>query len=191
MWEATLPPEDANLRQGDLLKEVPLPNISKSPEIESNGRPNFKIKKRTCLVVSQCCTVQERRVVQVASVHKTMPLAPESPLYQALRSDWPAREGQLMYDAMRLDPVAGVLDPPDEGQLWVAEFRTGLTFTENPVWLRAHRVARMTVIARRSLRLRLAGFYSRPTDEDRAELDDVGEWSGLSDAPPWVTRPRS
>lgn len=123
--------------------------------------------------------------MQLAKVEKTAALPPTHSMYQALRSEWPAKPGALMYDGMGLEPGAA-LDPLEEGRLWWANFRTGCTFTNDPVWLRPLAVARMTVVSRRNLRLRLAGFYARPTDEDVAELAADGEWADAGDAPQWV-----
>ncbi len=186
MWEKEPPNVVAHLRQGDLLADVPLPTLHDAPDV-IQGRANFKIRTRHCVVVSQCCTVAQRKSVQVAWVNKTSPLRPEHPVYQGLISEWPAHPGAIFYDGMRLEPLVDVLEPLGDTRLWFADFRTGVTFANDPSWLLSHLRARMTVVARRTLRLRLAGFYARATREDRAELEAAGEWSGFGDAPPWVT----
>jgi hypothetical protein len=155
----------------------------------TEGHVSVSAKARPCLVLSQCCTIEQRQVVQIAPVVRTAPLKPEHPVYQALMSEWPMTSGKLMYDGMRLDPIEAVL-PELPNRLWMADFRQGVTFTDNPLWLKEHLCARMTPLSRRNLRIRLAGFYSRPTDEDRQALDVAGDWIGLGDAPPWVTNPR-
>lgn len=186
MWTVDLDEPGDHLKQGDLLTEVPLPMLSKEPQMKGD-RWNIKYPTSPCLVLSQCCTVAQKLVVQVAKIIKTPEgMAPEHPTYQALLSEWPAREGELMYDAMRLDHVGTALPELEPGRFWYADFRTGSTFTANPAWLRDHFKARMTVVARRNLRMRLAGFYSRTTDADRAELEAGGEWVDLNDAPKWV-----
>jgi mRNA-degrading endonuclease toxin of MazEF toxin-antitoxin module len=188
VWTSEPPPLDGILRQGDLLSAVVLPALSGELKIVE-GQVSVSAKTRPCLVVSQCCTIEQRRVVQVAPVSRTRRLNAEHSMYQALMSEWPVTAGKLMYDAIRLDPVEGVL-PPEPDRLWIADFRGGVTFMGDPVWLKEHLRARMTSVARRNLRLRLAGFYSRPTGEDQEELESAGEWSGLGDAPPWVANPR-
>lgn len=185
MWLSDLPEPVDHLKQGDLLVEVPLPSFSKRPERDATGKWNLKLPSTTCLVVSQDCTVAQRSVVQVVNVYKTAALAPTHPMFQALRSDWPAAPGALMYDAMRLDPLEPMLPALDEGRLWFADFRTGVTFT-NAFWLVEHLRGRMTVVAKRNLRMRLGAFYARPTEEDRAELAETGEWAGFGDAPVWI-----
>lgn len=189
MWARTLPAEDENLRQGDLLVDVPVPILGLKPETTSSGQTNLKIKLKHCLVVSQCCTIERRGVVQLAFVVKTSQMDPSHPMWQALHSNWPARQGDLMYDAIRLDPpVSGALAELETNRLWMADFRTGVTFTNDPRWLRAHLRARMDAVARRSLRMRLAAFYSRSTDGDRSELDGIGEWADAETAPDWVRK---
>jgi hypothetical protein len=190
VWIVDLENPGDHLKQGDLLKEVPLPMLSKKPAAEGD-RWNIKFPSSPCLVISQCCTVEQKRVVQVAKILKTREgMDPTHPTYQALLSEWPAREGELMYDAMRLDPMGSALPELDGGRFWYADFRTGSTFTADPAWLKEHFQARMTAVSRRNLRMRLAGFYTRTTADDRAELEAGGEWSDLADAPPWVQRPR-
>jgi len=181
VWEVGLDDDPGeHLHQGDLLVDVPLPVLTNRPD------GAIKTKERLCMVVSQCCTIERRRVVQVAQVLKTSRLRPESGMYQGLISDWPARPGQLFYDAMRLEPIPGFLDPPeDPTQLWTVDFRVGCTFNQEVDWLRQHFRARMTAVARRNLRMRLGGHYARATTEDRRLLDDGGDWSDLADAPEW------
>jgi hypothetical protein len=161
--------------------------LSKKPEATPDGRWNIKFPSVPCLVLGQCCTVEQKRVVQVAKLLKSPEGMPAThPTYQALLSEWPAREGALIYDAMRVDPFGDVLPPPGEGRFWYADFRTGATFVSDPRWLHEHFRARMTVVARRNLRVRLGAFYARPTHEDREELEGLGEWSGPGDAPAWA-----
>lgn len=188
MWLSDPPNTDGHLHQGDLLTEVPLPVLTKKFDKARDGAWQVKVKVCTCVVISQCCTIEQRGAIQLARVVKSKPLPPTHPTYQSLRSEWPAAPGQLMYDAMRLAPYPDVLDELEEGQLWYADFRTGVTFTDDSVWLREHLRARMTPVARRNLRVRLVAFYGRSTVEDRAELDVAGEWSGLGDAPSWVAQ---
>jgi hypothetical protein len=164
------------------LADVPFPMDGGPAELK-DGFLKLKAKLRPCVVLSHCCTVAQRKVVELAAVLKTRPLDPSHLVYQGLISEWPARDGLVFYDAMRLDPVIGVLDVLEQGRLWHVDFNSGLTWTNNPYWLRQHRRARMTPEARRNLRLRLAGYYSRTEESDKKILDAIGEFSGLGDWP--------
>lgn len=182
VWEEGVPDPEELLRQGDLISEVPFPVLKASPDIKDTWS-QVKWKRYPGVVVSQCCTTQQRRVAEIAAVVRTAPLSPEHGVVKGLTSGWPATEGAVFYDGMLLEPVGGVVAEVEGGRYPHVAFRTRVTFTDDLAWLQQVRVARMTPVGRRNLRLRLGAWYARTEEQDAIELDGSGEFRGLHDQP--------
>ncbi len=178
MWEADLPSLEDDLRQGDLLSNVSFPQLDRRLEPDAQGRATLLVKSRTVIVVTQCCTVEQRGIIAVAPVGSTRELNPDDRLYQALMTEEPPPSQEVdsvpyAIDLFRLEPLHNHL-PERPNRLRVAELTKILTFTGDSGWLRQARVARLTPRARQLLRLKLALFWSRVEETDAEALERMG-----------------
>ncbi len=182
MWESELPPEDALLRQGDLLKDVLLPRLKLPVEVahaEGTAPSDGAITTsqgyvKDFLVVSQCCEIENGRFVAVALVRSTGRLNEQ--LRLALLADEPPRddeEGGYVFDQFRLDPLAGLVEGTSD-QFTVADLGQIVSFGGERQVLQRYRGARMTPEGRRKLRIKLGFYFSRVEDEDGRYLIDHG-----------------
>jgi hypothetical protein len=182
VWEPGVPEPTELLRQGDLISGVPFPIFKVEPEIKDTWS-QVKWKTYPGVVVSQCCTTQQRKVAEVAAVVRTAPLAVDHGMVVGLTSGWPAEAGAVFYDGMLLEQVGEVVPPVEGGRYPHAAFRTRVTFTDDLEWIQQRRVARMTAVARRNLRLRLGAWYARTEEQDAIELAAASEFQGFHDQP--------
>lgn len=185
MWSDTLPHAEDPLRQGDLLVDITLPNLR--PPI-----PQFSLRHQEAttvpasrfdvIVVSQCCDNVKNDYVAVA------PIGPLGGLkdhhVRALLSPEPVWKGislsEYVLEHFVIAPIAGVLTDPGTGRYLVAKLHRSATFHGDCSSLLGQRRARMTVKARRLLRIKLGLLWSRPEPGDVEELTRIGLPPGLS-----------
>lgn len=173
MWLSEAPAEALNLRQGDLLQDVPFPTLADEPSI-AQGVVALPARVRDALVVSQCCTIENQRSVALAPL-LTMDRRKqrEDHLSRLQQQEPPADGGAFLARLLLLEPVAG-LDAKDH-HLKVADLTKIVTFTGGEhAWLQARRIARMSAVGRRRLRIRLAAFWTRVEADDEEELLALG-----------------
>jgi hypothetical protein len=181
MWQSELPSADDGLRQGDLLSALLLPALKlplavvavPGQEPGEQGQALVPTKKRTFLVVSQCCTIENGELVALAPVKRTPPLNP--PDQMAYRWETPEDvpdddEASFAFNALALDPLDGVLDDPGGGKLQVVSLEEIISYAGDHRLLAQQRVARMTPAGRRRLRRRLMYFWGRAEAEDESAL---------------------
>lgn len=200
MWLPTCPEKSAPLRQGDFLYGLVLPKLkwplsyARPPEstIEKNQMVLLSAAKPYgYLVVSQCCTIENQTVAALAEVRGTKPLSEselrdyerEEPVYEP-EDATPANEGVLedtdsgyVFNAHALAPFDEYL-PRNGGRIYIADFITIQTYSGNIGDFQAARVAAMSPIGRRLLRIRLALFWGRAEAEDEQWLIEHGVPAG-------------
>lgn len=186
MWLDEVVDPDDDLRQGDLIQgfyapKLKLPLTMTVTGGQVPGENDFAMAKlgrqKYLLVVSQCCTLENDRVVSVAPVESSKPLSPELREVYA-NPKLPQDDGDLgyMYSAHLIESYSGEHPPPlDGGRVNIANFLSIQTYSGDISELQARRVARMTVLARRDLRRKLAAFWGRAEAEDRKALEDLRE----------------
>jgi hypothetical protein len=173
MWEAG-PIDDDSLRQGDLLRDVIVPElrfpfrfVRRAEEEPSHKTPALiDVKRGTFLVVTSCCAI--RHSIALAPVRASGQLNDE----QRDRYSRTARDEDYPVNQHPLEDHDDFNPPP--GQLWIAEFGriVSLIGAEDLV---ACRRARMTPEGRQDLRERLLWFWSRAEEEDRTILTASGK----------------
>jgi hypothetical protein len=181
VWEENLPPIGDDLRQGDLLVGVPFIRLDHRPEPNDQGNAELRVKLKTMIVVTQCCTVEQQGIVSVSAVGSTRRMADDDRMYQALMTEEPpppeaVNEVPYVNNLFRLEPF-GEHIRAEPGRLKVAELSIVQTFTGDGAWLRAARVARMNPRARQLLRFKLIVLWGRiePTDVDALEASGFEE----------------
>jgi hypothetical protein len=84
VWATRLPAAEQNLRQGDLLLDVPFPerhSITLTDEgLQAAVRPS------AVLVISHCCTIEQRRSVTLARIVSNAAMPDDHPFLRALRN---------------------------------------------------------------------------------------------------------
>jgi len=178
------PPSDDPLRQGDLIDDVPFPDVSGEPMIE-DGTVTLPVAVGPALLVTQCCDIQQKDVARVARVAKIN--NPRGRAYEAITGVEPVEpdeDGFVRYSTrfFALDPV-GPLSRLDERYLWVAMLLETMEYRGDLSWLLRRRVARMTPEERRTLRTKLMLSGGRTTDEDADYLLARGEQEHFVPAP--------
>ncbi|SRR6266498_495848 len=192
MWLPTCPEKSVALRQADFLYGLVLPRLTwplsyaRPPEsaIEKNQMVLLSTAKPYgYLVVSQCCTIENQIVAALAEVKRTKPLSEselrdyerEQPVYESDDAA-PADEGVLedtdsgyVFNAHALTPFDEYL-PRRGGHIYIADFTTIQTYSGNIADFQEARVAAMSPVGRRLLRIRLALFWGRAEDEDKQWL---------------------
>jgi hypothetical protein len=188
MWADVALDANEELRQGDLTQgfvfpRLKLPFLAVQPlsgpgkETPQEEAPQLVVesKRGLHLVVSQCCTIENRRIVALAPVTWTPPLLPR--LREALLADDPPEEGDdegaYATDMFMLEPVAGVIEAR-ENQFSVVDLNQIASFSGFYQVLRGLRVARMTPQARLRLRTKLAYYWSRAEKSDVEALRSQG-----------------
>lgn len=143
MWSADLPELTDELRQGDLLVGVPFPKRGQV-RLESSGL-SARVKDANVIVLSGCCTVEQRHSLTIARVIQTKPLAEDDRYALALRNLDP-RLGSYSWYTHLLEPHAS-LPPLEPGRLRVIDLMDTLTLLGADAsafaWLRELRTARM------------------------------------------------
>jgi hypothetical protein len=183
MWMDEVPESPKDLRQGDLLDMQLLPQLKIPFNIarpnDRDPRPDDLIvlklgRLRHYLVVSQCCTIENDKVVAIAPIRTTHPLQPQDEI--AYRNNTPKTKDDdppYAYSAHLIESYMGEHPPPPgNNKLLIVDFSQIQTYSGDLSTLRAARIARMTVPSRRDLRLRLAGFWGRAEKDDSTWLDE-------------------
>lgn len=186
MWLEPLPNDDDPLRQGDLLVEITLPKlrlpIPRYPfgqlEATTVAASEFNV-----IVVSQCCDNARNDYVAVAPIGRLGQL-PDHHL-RALLNPEPVWKGtslsEYVLEHFHIEPIAGLLENPGADRYLVAKLYRAASFYGDCRSLLEKRRARMTVEARRLLRIKLGLLWSRPEGGDVEALERRGLPPGLSD----------
>lgn len=187
MWTPDLPQPAAPLRQGDLLADLALPKLTwplsyaRPPGQDASGNQTVLVssgKLMIHLVVSQCCTIENKAVTALARVRTTAPLTADqiSELEQEVPSDDP--EVSYAFSEHALQPVGKYLERKD-GKVWVADFASIQTYSGSIADFQASRVAAMSPEGRAALRVRLAAFWGRAEAGDEQHLKERGMSAGF------------
>lgn len=175
MWEAVTPAEQELLRQGDLLVDVPFPRrgtYTLTPEeLRASTQPG-----RLAVVLDRCCTVEQKHTVMIGKVSRFSRPAAGSNMEAALVAQPGLGVAYSRY-AHLLQPLdPHIPNPPKKVFVIDLTERVSIPFDDEAQmkWLTNHRVARMTALARASLRTRLSLHFSEPAGEDVDELAAMG-----------------
>lgn len=168
MWLGDGFPADGGLHQGDVLLKVPL--IGR--QVGEPGEQVAEPKETDVLVVSQCCTVQQQRVIGLAPLHTLRLDKQRADLLASLTPRLPNSEGgRFSVNQFLLDPHPSLVAPPRAKVAWLNEMHF-LEVGSDPDWLLKRRILSMTPQARVWLRTKVSLHWGRPTEEDRAALGD-------------------
>ncbi|NMO50919.1 hypothetical protein HH310_06900 [Actinoplanes sp. TBRC 11911] len=188
MWLEVAPEKTATLRQGDLLAGLCLPKLSwplhyargpEEPPAADQPVVLQSIKQSYYIVVSQCCTIEQRGVLSLARVSRISARSDEE--RQALALEVPSKvEGGPKY-SFNSHPLAALPGHLEENEYSVhaADFTTIQTYASRVTELQDKRVAGMTPSGRRLLRIRLQFFWGRVEAEDLAWFESQGLPPGL------------
>lgn len=182
MWTPDPPGPTAALRQGDLLVNLALPKLTwplsyaRPPGRDASADQTILVpsgKMQTHLVVSQCCTIENKTVAALARVRSTKPLTADQirDLERELPSDDP--EVGYAFAEHALKPTGEHLERKD-GRVWIADFASIQTYSGSIADFQASRVAAMSPEGRRALRVRLGAFWARAEAEDEQHLEERG-----------------
>ncbi len=186
MWQPS-GEQAGDVRQGDLLIGVVLPRLefplptARAPDAPPREGDSAVVRTtiKPCIVVSQCCEIENGRTIAVAPVKSTPPLGhDETSVYEAIEPT--AEVGGYAYDGFRLESIPGVLDPLDRNRLHVASLSEIVSIRCSPTALMELRAAEMDVEARRALRIKLGFFFGRAEREDAMALAEMGISPGAS-----------
>jgi len=183
VWEADPPEVASGLRQGDLLLQLPVAKQQTGEALEATI--TLDVETKDFVVVGQCCTVQNNKVVALAPLQTMREDKQGAELLAGLRLRPPVPRGVTLPVNYFLLENHSSLAVPD-GRLKVVSL-LGARIVHagpDPMWLQRRRVARMTVRGRRDLRSRLLLHWARPTDDDEAYLALVDEPVFLPAHPP-------
>jgi hypothetical protein len=181
VWLADAPAPDDPLRQGDLVLDVVFPTLklplpfykvqqqqqhqTTTPAVESAG-----------LVVSQCCDNTGNDYAAIAPVSIMRGSTLKDHQLVALLADEPTWNSDKLIDYdvehFKLDDLDGFAAP--DGKYHVANLNRAASFYGNCQELVDRRRARMTVLARRLLRIKLGYLWGRVEDTDLAWLRAAG-----------------
>lgn len=175
MWLAEPVEPDDDLRQGDLLVDVPFPPPH-SVLLTASGL-TAPVEPAPVLALGHCCAVESHHCLVLARVVPTHALLETDPKLRALRNVGnPKVKGYARY--AHLLATHQSLPILEADRYWTVDLREQLHIRypdkAGSQWLRDSRVARMTVVARAELRLRLAVLAGRVEDGDRDVLRDLG-----------------
>lgn len=172
MWEDDCPDISDGLRQGDLLLGVPLEAQQVGEPIQGATRP---IELTDVIVVSQCCTTQQKSLVSLAPLH-TIKLAAQRPdVLRLLQLEEPeAFGGPFETNRLYLQPHPSMnLGLGRAKVAYLLEARL-LKTGDDDLWLRSRRVARMTPQGRRLVRIKVGAHWARPEEDDVVALTRMG-----------------
>jgi hypothetical protein len=182
MWLPDPPDTSEALRQGDLVQGILLPTLrlplvfgrpaSRAPQDRDTAL--LTSRQRDFVVVSQCCTIENHRVVALAPIKSTPPMSPEErAVYREADFSLIGAEDRYVFNAHILDPIEKVLEEQG-GRAKIADFTQIVTCTGDDSDLRAGRTAQMSPAGRRLLRMRLSVFWGRVEAEDLAWFKEEG-----------------
>lgn len=166
-----------DLRQGDLVSLAPMPTWPAALLDEpTQTQATVNLKWRHAVVVSQCCTIEQHRFVQLACVREIRQSDSDREAYHALRSTWPPAAGQPYHGYFHALEAHPSLVAKKQDHLFVIDLTRQVILTDALAdRLATRRVARMTAESRRHLRFRLMYFYGRTEPDDAQELDSIGQ----------------
>lgn len=187
MWTLDPPEPAAALRQGDLLVDLALPNLkwplnyARPPRQDVSGDQTVLVssgKLQAHLVVSQCCTIENKAVAALARVRPTRPRTADEA--RDLDREFPSDDPEVSYSFVEhaLKPVGGRLER-DGGLIWVADFTSIQTYSGSITDFQESRVAAMSPEGRRALRVRLGAFWARVEADDERHLKERGMSTGF------------
>ena len=193
MWEPTPPSQDEPLNQGDLISSLPFPKLLlplTTQLIHQAPAGTIEYIERPGLVVTQCCVLDKDQTdhVSIAPVrpegnlqpHQRAALLAENP--PESEQNEAAEEAFYVYDAVRLEAV-GKLIPDAPDRLTIADLKQITSFCGDWEELKRLRSAKMTPLGRRTLRIKLARYFGRSTDEDAEALALLGVQPGTPSFP--------
>jgi len=187
MWAESVPQEEEELRQGDVLASLLLPQVKMPLTVArpsgADPKPNDLtmvplMKVKHYVVTSQCCTIDNHKSSPVLLAPVSMTEAPLEAADLERYANVDPSTGEVVFNHHLLDSLPGVLDEPG-GRKRVIDLRLMLAVGGDRAELRGARVAAMTPAGRRLLRLRLMGFFGRTEPEDKAWFDENGLADGL------------
>jgi len=200
MWLSTCPEKSIGLRQGDFLHGLvltrlvwPLSFARQAEVVISKGQTVLlpAVQPYGYLVVSQCCTIENQFVAALAEVKRTQRLSPheleayerEEPSVVSERDvdekSLPYTDSGYVFNAHALMPYGEYL-PRIDGRTYVADLTTIQTYSGRIEDFQEARVAAMTPIGRRTLRIRLALFWGRAEAGDEEFLTQQGISVGMT-----------
>lgn len=176
------PQRTATLRQGDLLVNLALPNLTwplsyaRPPGQDASAGQTVLVpsgKLQAYLVVSQCCIIENKAVAGLARVRTTQPLTADQ--VQDLERELPSDDPEVSYafSEHALKPVGEYLERKDR-KVWVADFASIQTYSGSIADFQSSRVAAMSPEGRAALRVRLGAFWARVEAEDEEYLKERG-----------------
>lgn len=175
-WLPAAPAADAELRQGDLLVGIPFPTWG-SVRLTTDGLTGEVAEKDTAVaavVLDHCCTVEQRHIVLLARV---MSRDVNDNMMRTLTNLDPTPGKPFSPYMHLLDPHDALPTKKNKRKLINLLDRVQLAGEDAAAfeWLRAARVARMDVVSRAHLRLRLAVHFGRAEEEDDLPaLEELG-----------------
>jgi hypothetical protein len=182
MWASEPLDISEELRQGDLLQDLILPSlrlplvfIHRSGQAAQPGdMVVLESARHDYLVVSQCCTIINRKSFALAPIRSTPRLDENQRSVYAEADPSVIGEGdKYVVNAHYLDPIPEILGNQG-GRSKIADLTQIVSYAGDDAELRMKRVARMSPAGRRLLRMRLAYFWSRPEAEDLAWFEKNG-----------------
>jgi len=186
VWSEKLPADDDPLRQGDLLVGITVPDLRLPVPFFAIGQQTATTtpaKVSNAIVISQCCDNEKNDYVVVAPVGRLGNLKKHQ--LRALLNPEPVWDGDSLteyaLEDFHVESREGLLDDPGEDRYLVAKLHRSATFHGDCSVLIQNRRARMTVVARRLLRIKLGLLGGRPEAGDVEELERLGIPPGLSD----------
>jgi hypothetical protein len=194
VWEPGFPSPSEPLNQGDLISGLLFPKLAlplSTLSIRQAPVGMIECFERPGIIVTQCCVLDKSQTDHVSIA----PVRPEGGLKShqvaALMADNPPEddlneaEGEAVYtyDAFRLEPT-GDLKRDAHDRLTIADLKQITSFCGDWEELKRRRTAKMTPVGRRNLRIKLARYFGRSTDEDRDALANLGLLPGTPSFPP-------
>lgn len=173
MWLPNPPAIDEELRQGDLIVGIPFPKTA-TVKLTPKGFGGDVDDDVTAVVLDHCCNIEQKHVLLLGRV--TSRGVNERMLATLTSVD--ARPGQPYSRYMHLLEPHAELRPKKDRRSVINMLDRVQLFGESKddlSWLRERRVARMNVVARGHLRLKLAVLFGRVEEEtDAPELKARG-----------------
>ncbi len=181
MWQEDPPDVGLELRQGDLICDVPLVLQEGEPQVTERQTVELPVEYGDVIVVAQCCTIEQKRLVALAPL-KTIRVGKQRPdrLASLMQTEPdPASGGKFPMHELLLEPHAAMRLTGDRRK--IADLLEARIFrSPETEWLRRRRTARMTAEGRRLVRIKLGLHWARATDEDEEILTRLGIAVGLT-----------
>ena len=174
------------LSQGDLLRDIPFPKLKlglQTLEVATKPHSVIELQIQPAIVVTQDCIIDKEHVRHIALA----PIRPEGGLNQAqVDAIWapePPTEGVgdlsgYVYDYFAVNEHSELPKSPPNGLL-VSDLKRIQPFEGPREDFVNRRVARMAVESVRLLRINLASFWGRPSEEHAEQLEQLGIPPGI------------